>query len=103
MHRFAGYATDEPVPTLLQVLNGGSLQIHRRSKAKRLLVLMEVLRRRIHHLQQVLIDTSKEPFPKLLRDSVLTALGMTHSTYEQPLPQALQVRGHSLSGRRQGC
>jgi CubicO group peptidase (beta-lactamase class C family) len=41
-------------------------------------------------MQQVLIDVTKEPFPKLLHDSVLTPIGMSHSTYEQPLPQAFQ-------------
>ena len=40
--------------------------------------------------EQVLIDKSTEPFAKLLRDSVLTPIGMTHSTYEQLLPQAFQ-------------
>ena len=29
-------------------------------------------------------------FPELLHDSVLAPIGMTHSTYEQPLPQALR-------------
>ena len=41
-------------------------------------------------MQQVLIDASKEPFPKLLPDSVLTPIGKRHSTYEQPLPRTLQ-------------
>jgi CubicO group peptidase (beta-lactamase class C family) len=36
------------------------------------------------------LTASKEPFPKLLRDSVLTPIGERHSTYEQPLPRALQ-------------
>src|SRR5271156_1404960 len=35
---------------------------------------------------QVLVDVTKEPFPKLLHDTVLVPIGMTHSTYEQPLP-----------------
>jgi CubicO group peptidase (beta-lactamase class C family) len=35
-------------------------------------------------MQQVLIDATKEPFPKLLHDSG------SHSTYQQPLPQAFQ-------------
>jgi len=41
-------------------------------------------------MQQALLDVAKEPFPKLLHDTVLVPIGMTHSTYEQPLPAALQ-------------
>jgi CubicO group peptidase (beta-lactamase class C family) len=41
-------------------------------------------------MQQVLIDVTKEPFPKLLHDSVLAPIGMSHSTYEQPLPKTFQ-------------
>jgi CubicO group peptidase (beta-lactamase class C family) len=41
-------------------------------------------------MQQVLIDVTGEPFPKLLHDSVLAPIGMKQSTYDQPLPQALQ-------------
>jgi CubicO group peptidase (beta-lactamase class C family) len=38
-------------------------------------------------IQQLLIDVTKEPFSKLLHDTVLAPIGMTRSTYEQPLPQ----------------
>jgi hypothetical protein len=36
----------------------------------------------------VLVDVTGTPLPKLLRDSVLGPLRMTHSTFEQPLPAA---------------
>jgi CubicO group peptidase (beta-lactamase class C family) len=42
-------------------------------------------------MQQMVLDATKEPFPKLMRDSVLTPIGMTHSTYEQPLPADMQT------------
>ena len=91
VHGFPGYATDEPVPTLVQVLNG--------EKPANTPAIRSEAAPGVHWkysgggytiMQQVLIDASREPFPKLLRDSVLTPIGMTHSTYEQPLPQALQ-------------
>jgi CubicO group peptidase (beta-lactamase class C family) len=41
-------------------------------------------------MQQLVLDVSKEPFPKLLHDGVLTPIGMTHSTYQQPLPSDLR-------------
>jgi CubicO group peptidase (beta-lactamase class C family) len=37
-------------------------------------------------MQQALIDVTKQPFPKLMHDTVLVPIGMTHSTYQQPLP-----------------
>ena len=91
VHGFPGYATDEPVPTLLQVLNG--------EKPANTPAIRSEAAPGVHWkysgggytiMQQVLIDTSKQPFPKLLRDSVLAPIGMRHSTYEQPLPRALQ-------------
>jgi hypothetical protein len=42
-------------------------------------------------MQQALIDVTKEPFPKLLHDTVLAPIGMPHSTYEQPLPKEFQA------------
>ena len=38
--------------------------------------------------QQLLSDVTGVAFPKLMHDSVLAPLGMTLSTYEQPLPAA---------------
>lgn len=91
VHGFPGYATDKTVPTLLDVLNG---QPPANSSAVR-----SFLRAgdRFKYsgggycvLQQLLIDTTGEPFPQLMRELVLAPLDMTHSTYEQPLPAALQ-------------
>jgi CubicO group peptidase (beta-lactamase class C family) len=42
-------------------------------------------------MQQALIDVTKEAFPKLLHDTVLAPIGMTQSTYEQPLPKEFQA------------
>ena len=36
------------------------------------------------------MDAAKEPFPKLMHDAVLAPIGMTHSTYDQPLPMGSQ-------------
>jgi CubicO group peptidase (beta-lactamase class C family) len=40
-------------------------------------------------MQQAVLDVTHEPFPKLLRDTVLAHIGMTRSTYEQPLPDSM--------------
>ncbi|MGB8536763.1 MAG: serine hydrolase [Acidobacteriaceae bacterium] len=91
VHGFPGYATDEPVPTLPQVLNGekpANTPAIRSEAAPG--ANWKYSGGGYTVMQQVLIDTGKEPFPKLMKASVLVPIGMMHSTYEQPLPQALQ-------------
>jgi CubicO group peptidase (beta-lactamase class C family) len=91
VHGFPGYATNEPVPTLVQVLNGekpANTPPIRSEAAPR--VNWKYSGGGYTIMQQALVDVTKEPFPKLLHDSVLAPIGMTHSTYEQPLPQAFQ-------------
>ncbi|HEY2469073.1 MAG TPA: serine hydrolase [Terracidiphilus sp.] len=91
VHGFPGYASNEPVPTLVQVLNG-------EKPANTPAIRSEAAPgARWNYsgggytiMQQVLLDTTKEPFPKLLHDTVLAPIGMTRSTYEQPLPQNLR-------------
>lgn len=92
VHGFPGYASNEPVPTLVQVLNG-------EKPANTPAIRSEAAPgARWNYsgggftiMQQVLLDVTKEPFPKLLHDTVLAPIGMTRSTYEQPLPQGLRA------------
>jgi CubicO group peptidase (beta-lactamase class C family) len=91
VHGFPGYASNEQVPTLVQVLNGekpANTPAIRSEAAPG--VNWKYSGGGYTIMQQVLIDVTKESFPKLLHDSVLAPIGMTHSTYEQPLPQAFQ-------------
>jgi CubicO group peptidase (beta-lactamase class C family) len=37
--------------------------------------------------QQILVDILQKPFPQIMRELVLEPLGLTNSTYEQPLPK----------------
>jgi CubicO group peptidase (beta-lactamase class C family) len=91
VHGFPGYAQGDPVPTLVQVLNG---EKPANTPAIR---LMSVPGAGWNYsgggyvvMLQTVLDVTKEPFPKLMHDTVLGPIGMTHSTYEQPLPAALQ-------------
>ena len=91
VHGFPGYANNEPVPTLVQVLNGekpANTPAIRSEAAPG--VNWKYSGGGFTIMQQVLIDVTKEPFPKLLHDSVLAPIAMSHSTYEQPLPKTLQ-------------
>lgn len=90
VHGFPGYAASAPIPTLVQILNGEKpantapirLEAPPGSRWKYSGGGYTVM-------QQLLIDVSHKPFPTLLHDIVLAPIGMTHSTYEQPLPDVI--------------
>ena len=92
VHGFPGYASTEPVPTLVQVLNG-------EKPANTPPIRSEAAPgARWNYsgggftiMQQAVIDVTHEPFAKLLHDTVLAPIGMSRSTYEQPLPQSLRA------------
>jgi CubicO group peptidase (beta-lactamase class C family) len=90
VHGFPGYAAGEQVPTLVQVLNG---EKPANTEAIR---LDSVPGKEWRYsgggytvMQQLVVDTVKEPFDKFLHDTVLGPIGMNHSTYQQPLPASL--------------
>ena len=102
VHGFGGYARGGPVPTLLEVLNGTKPA---NSSPIRVDVVPGTLWRYSGGgyvvMQQMIIEATKEPFPKFISDTVLEPLGMTNSTYEQPLPQAMYsaaAAGHHANG-----
>ena len=86
---FAGYRAGEPLPSLLQILNGEKpannppirVDFTPGSKSRYSGGGAEVM-------QQLLMDVTGQPFPELMKRLVLTPAGMTLSTYEQPLPKA---------------
>jgi CubicO group peptidase (beta-lactamase class C family) len=102
VHGFRGYAADEPVPTLLQALDG---QKPANSAAIRVDILPNSRWRYsgggYNVMQQLMIDVAGKQFPELMRELVLDKIGMKRSAYEQPLPkaEAAQVAtGHRSSG-----
>jgi CubicO group peptidase (beta-lactamase class C family) len=86
VHGFPGYAQNEPVPTLVQVLNGekpantSAIRSEAAPSAR-----WNYSGGGFTIMQQAVIDVTGEPYPKFLHDTVLAPIGMTHSTYEQPL------------------
>jgi CubicO group peptidase (beta-lactamase class C family) len=86
---FPGYATDDAIPTLGQILDGAEpansapIRVH----------LIPGTHYRYSSggytvLQQLLIDVTGRSFPALMRELVLDPLGMANSTFEQPLPES---------------
>jgi CubicO group peptidase (beta-lactamase class C family) len=102
VHGFPGYASNEPVPTVVQVLNGEkpantpAIRVDTTPGTKwRYSGGGYVI------VQQLLEDVTGRPFPKLMQELVLGPMGMTHSTYEQPLP-ASRLAGAATPYRQDG-
>jgi CubicO group peptidase (beta-lactamase class C family) len=100
---FPGYLPDAPRPTIVQILDGvppsnrGSVRVGRPPmtgfKYSGGAVMIQ---------QLALTDVIGKPFPQIMRETVLGPIGMTNSTYEQPLPPDWQSRAahaHDSSGQ----
>jgi CubicO group peptidase (beta-lactamase class C family) len=92
VHGFPGYAAGSPLPTLIQVLDGtkpantAPIRIEKIPGAE-----WNYSGGGFTVMQQALVDVTHESFPKLMESTVLGPIGMTHSTYEQPLPPSLMA------------
>jgi CubicO group peptidase (beta-lactamase class C family) len=102
-HGFPGYAAGEALPTLVEVLNGTAPA---KTQAIRLVVASGVEPRYSGGgytvLQQLLVEVAGRSFPELMRELVLEPLGMTASTFAQPLPERLAAGaalGHGADGQ----
>ncbi|MBC9798546.1 serine hydrolase domain-containing protein [Sinomicrobium weinanense] len=86
VHGFLGYSPGLPVPALAEVLDGTPPA---NSAAIRVDKLPEESFRYSGGgyciVQQMMIDTERNPFPAIMKALVLQPLGMNNSTYDQPL------------------
>jgi CubicO group peptidase (beta-lactamase class C family) len=100
---FPGYLPDAPRPTIVQILDGqppanrGSVRLGRPPmtgyKYSGGAVTIQEL---------ALTDVLGKPFPLIMRQLVLDPIGMTNSTYEQPLPldrRAQAAHAHDQTGQ----
>ena len=102
VHGFRGYAADEAVPSVIEVLNG-----EKPANSIPIRVDFEPGRRYRYSgggftvMQQALVDIEKKPFPQILRETIMDPLEMTDSSYEQPLPPErlrFAAAGHRTPG-----
>jgi CubicO group peptidase (beta-lactamase class C family) len=88
VHGFPGYASDEAIPTAVEILNG---EKPANTDPIRVDVVPGTLWRYSGGgfvvLETLLSDVTGKPFPQIMSELVLRPAGMTHSTYEQPLPK----------------
>jgi CubicO group peptidase (beta-lactamase class C family) len=99
---FPGYSRDTKMPSTVEVLDGkGNTPAIRVWKQPDLSWRYSGGGYTI--LQLLLSEQSGMSFPALMRDSVLKPLKMNHSTYEQPLPEALRAMaasGYDRDGKK---
>jgi CubicO group peptidase (beta-lactamase class C family) len=103
VHGFPGYATTDPIPTVVQVLDGvkpantGPVRVDTTPGA-----IERYSGGGTTIMQLLLTDVTGKPFPALMQELVLGPVGMTSSTYEQPIPAARApeaARAHNQEGK----
>lgn len=92
VHGFGGYPTGKQLPTMVQILNG------EKPANSPPVVSDTVPGVRTNYsgggyvvMQQAVEDVTGESFPDFMQKAVLGPIGMTHSTYQQPLPESLKA------------
>ena len=89
VHGFPGYDVNDSLPTLVQIFNGekpantAPIRVDIVPGTK-----MRYSGGGITIEQQLMMDVTGKPFPALLRETVLDKIGMTDSSYQQPLPSS---------------
>lgn len=102
VHGFGGYAFNDEVPTIIQVLDG-------EEPANSARIYPDTIPGSIQRysgggytvMQKMMTDISGKEFPQLMDEYVLSRIGMESSTYQQPLPEDLQENvawGHRGNG-----
>jgi CubicO group peptidase (beta-lactamase class C family) len=88
VHGFEGYKATGPVPTLQQVLSGvppaNSLPVRVEEEPGR---AWRYSGGGYTIVQQILEDVTDKPFPQVMKEMVLSKLGMESSAFLQPLPE----------------
>ena len=99
---FPGYAPGTQLPSIVQMLDGlppstrGPVRLGRPPMTG-----YKYSGGAVSIQELALTDVIGKPFPILMREMVLGPIGMTNSTYEQPLPENIQSRAahaHAATG-----
>ena len=90
---FSGYNTRVEQPSITQVLKGvppansSAVEVQGEPGSK-----WQYSDGGFEIIHQMVLDVTGVPFPDFMRTTVLKPLDMSHSTFEQPLPEALEAR-----------
>ncbi len=100
---FPGYHPSDPLPTVVQILNGGKpSNVGPVLLARPPMTAVHYSGGGVTVLQLALTDAIGRPYSDILRDYVLGPIGMTRSTFEQPLSPEKDknaTRGHDGEGK----
>ena len=102
VHGFPGYAVGQKIPTLPEILDGKpptntpAVRVDFEPGSK-----FRYSGGGVTIAQLAIMDVEKKPYPQIAREVVLGPLGMTHSTYQQPLPDDWRKRA-ATGYRRDG-
>ncbi|HKO95760.1 MAG TPA: serine hydrolase [Pyrinomonadaceae bacterium] len=103
VHGFPGYEVSEKIPTPQQVLDGVSptntapVRVNLEPGTK-----FRYSGGGITIAQLAIMDIEKKPYPEIAQETVLARIGMTNSTYSQPLSAEWRKKaasGHRSNGR----
>lgn len=89
VHGFPGYSVGDPIPSLVEVLKGQKPKVN----TDPVIVEAKPGSRWSYSgggfevLQLMVEDVTGQSFEKYMEETILAPLGMTHSTYEQPLSE----------------
>ncbi|MCG8467347.1 MAG: serine hydrolase [Gemmatimonadetes bacterium] len=103
---YPGYEPDGPIPTPVQTLDGeGGSNTREVFMEREPGTFAEYSGGGITVMQVALSDARGAPFPEVMRRSVLEPIGMTRSSFEQPISPANDrnaARGHDRDGEAMG-
>jgi CubicO group peptidase (beta-lactamase class C family) len=103
---FPGYAPGTPLPTLVQILDGQPPSNRRAVRLERPPATGYKYSGGAVQIQELaLSDAVGRPFVDIAREWVLEPIGMTNSTFQQPLPAVREkqaARAHNRMGARTG-
>jgi CubicO group peptidase (beta-lactamase class C family) len=102
VHGFPGYEVGAPIPTLPEILNGEPPANTAPVRVDTIPGTKSIYSGGGITIEQLLVmDVTGEPFAKFMHDAVLDKIGMTDSTYEQPLRRSCTPSGYRYASRRQ--
>lgn len=104
---FPGYDPSARIPTLVQILSGHELSnVGPIFMERPPMSLMEYSGGGVTLMQLALSDARRRPFADIMRDDVLGPIGMTRSSYQQPISPETDrhaARAHSREGKARGA
>jgi CubicO group peptidase (beta-lactamase class C family) len=103
---FPGYDPEQPLPTIVQILEGHELSnVGRVFMEREPMTFYEYSGGGVTVMELALSDVRSRPFVDLMQDGVLTPIGMTRSSYVQPISlehNKNAARAHDNNGESRG-